>query len=88
MLLLEAIFIDNGGNIFQKQCSKESRFSPCIFEYVYFARPDSIIDGISVHQSRLNMGEKLTSKLRTLGQIMILMLLFQFLIVGEYLPYN
>tara|TARA_B100001540_G_scaffold316457_1_gene346352 strand:+ start:1655 stop:3178 length:1524 start_codon:yes stop_codon:yes gene_type:complete len=60
----EAIFIDNGGNMFQKQCSEKSTFSPCIFEYVYFARPDSIIDGISVHQSRLNMGEKLAKQIK------------------------
>ncbi len=60
----EAIFIDNGGNIFQRQCAEQSKFSPCIFEYVYFARPDSIIDGISVHQSRLNMGTKLAKQIK------------------------
>lgn len=60
----EAIFIDNGGNIYNKNCSKNTKLSPCIFEYVYFARPDSIIDGMSVHQARLNMGKKLAENIK------------------------
>ena len=40
----EAIFIDNNGTIFREQCSDETKLSPCVFEYVYFARPDSVID--------------------------------------------
>ena len=60
----EAIFIDNGGNMFQRQCTDDSKLSPCIFEYVYFARPDSIIDGISIHQARLNMGSKLAKRIK------------------------
>jgi len=60
----EAVFIDNGGNLFQKNCAEETKLSPCIFEYVYFARPDSIIDGVSVHQARLNMGKKLAENIK------------------------
>ena len=59
----EAIFINNDGEMFREQCSKKSKLSPCIFEYVYFARPDSVIDGISVHQARLNMGTRLAQKI-------------------------
>lgn len=59
----EAVFIDINGNCHTKQCAKEHRTSPCIFEYVYFARPDSIIDGISVYKARLRMGEALAKKI-------------------------
>ena len=59
----EAIFINNQGELFTQQCAKNPKYSPCIFEYVYFARPDSIIDGISVYKSRLRMGEKLAQKI-------------------------
>src|SRR5690606_7637793 len=59
----EAIFIDLQGNFFTQQCASKPHHSPCIFEYVYFARPDAIIDGISVYKARLKMGEKLAQKI-------------------------
>jgi amidophosphoribosyltransferase len=59
----EAIFIDEGGNFYSKRCADTSTFSPCIFEYVYMARPDSVMDGISVYETRLNMGESLADKI-------------------------
>ena len=59
----EAMFIDNDGKMSKKQCSNNTKLSPCIFEYVYFARPDSVIDGVSVHQARLNMGTLLAKKI-------------------------
>ena len=60
----EAMFIDKNGKMFKEQCSGYSKLSPCIFEYVYFARPDSVIDGVSVHQARLNMGTRLAQKIK------------------------
>lgn len=60
----EAIFIDEDGNFYNKQCATEVSLNPCIFEYVYLARPDSVIDGISVYETRLNMGEQLAEKIR------------------------
>lgn len=59
----EAIFIDSAGTLHTYQCSASPLLSPCIFEFVYFARPDSIIDNISVYKARLRMGEKLAEKL-------------------------
>jgi amidophosphoribosyltransferase len=59
----EAIFIDIEGNIHLKQCARESSLHPCIFEYVYLARPDSIIDDIYVYKARLRMGVKLSRKI-------------------------
>jgi amidophosphoribosyltransferase len=58
----EAIFIDMDGNFYSKQCIKNTKQTPCIFEYVYLARPDSMIDGVSVYQTRLNMGQTLAKK--------------------------
>lgn len=60
----EAIFIDEDGNFYNKQCAPNASLNPCIFEYVYLARPDSVIDGISVYETRLNMGEHLAEKIR------------------------
>ncbi len=59
----EALFIDMAGNLYAKQCAEDPHPSPCIFEHVYMARPDSIIDGISVYKARLRMGERLARKL-------------------------
>ncbi|MDP1557356.1 MAG: amidophosphoribosyltransferase [Nitrosomonas sp.] len=59
----EAIFIDEGGNFYSKQCVNSPTLNPCIFEYVYLARPDSMIDGVSVYETRLNMGESLADKI-------------------------
>ncbi len=60
----EAIFIDDDGNFHSQQCALHASLNPCIFEYVYLARPDSLIDGASVYETRLNMGEKLGEKIR------------------------
>src|SRR5436189_4103480 len=62
----EAVFIDEDGNFFSQQCAEKASLNPCIFEYVYLARPDSLIDGASVYEARLNMGEKLAQKIRRL----------------------
>ena len=59
----EAIFIDLHGRLHRCQCSAKAAINPCIFEYVYLARPDSIIDGTSVYQARLRMGRKLAAKI-------------------------
>ncbi|SFI21456.1 amidophosphoribosyltransferase [Nitrosomonas sp. Nm34] len=60
----EAIFIDDKSNFYSKQCAVNPDLNPCIFEYVYLARPDSIMDGISVYESRLNMGSSLGDKIK------------------------
>src|SRR5882757_2523975 len=60
----EVVFIDEHGRFYSRQCVPVTVHTPCIFEYVYFARPDSIIDNISVHKARLRMGELLAEKLR------------------------
>ncbi|MFL6548352.1 MAG: amidophosphoribosyltransferase [Povalibacter sp.] len=60
----EAVFIDEQGRFYSQQCVPATTSTPCIFEYVYFARPDSIIDNISVHKARLRMGDLLAEKIR------------------------
>ena len=62
----EAVFIDEQGRFYSQQCAPVGSHTPCIFEYVYFARPDSIIDNISVHKARLRMGDLLAEKIRRL----------------------
>jgi len=60
----EAIFMDmNSGNCHSRICHPNPSLNPCIFEYVYFARPDSIMDGVSVYETRLKMGEMLANKI-------------------------
>ena len=58
----EAIFIDTSHQMHARQCAQNPTLSPCIFEYVYLARPDSVIDGVSVYETRLLMGEYLADK--------------------------
>jgi amidophosphoribosyltransferase len=60
----EAVFIDVKGNLLKHQCAPRPVLSPCIFEFVYFARPDSFIDNISVHKARSRMGRRLAAKIR------------------------
>jgi amidophosphoribosyltransferase len=58
----EAVFIDLQGNVHAEQCAENPVHNPCIFEFVYLARPDSVMDGISVYQARLNLGETLAKR--------------------------
>ena len=60
----EAIFIDNDGKLYNQQCAENPTLNPCAFEFVYLARPDSVIDGASVYATRLRMGEHLAEKIR------------------------
>ena len=60
----EAIYIDKNGTMFSQQCSDDPKRRPCIFEYVYFSRPDSKIDEISVYKSRMRMGTKLARQIK------------------------
>ncbi len=72
----EAIFIDIDGHLHARQCAEKTSLNPCIFEYVYLARPDSLMDGISVYGARLRMGETLAEKIRRevpLGDIDVVM---------------
>ena len=58
----EAVFIDLQGTIHSEPCAEKTALMPCIFEFVYLARPDSVMDGISVYQARLNLGETLAKR--------------------------
>jgi amidophosphoribosyltransferase len=60
----EAVFIDKNGELFSQQCSDSPQKRPCIFEYVYFSRPDSKIDEISVYKARMRMGSKLAEQIK------------------------
>ena len=61
----EAIFIDNDKKLHERQCAENPSLNPCAFEFVYLARPDSVIDGASVYATRLRMGEYLADKVRS-----------------------
>src|SRR5699024_56449 len=72
----EAVFIGLDGQISARQCAEAPRLAPCAFEYVYFARPDSVMDGVPVYDARLNMGESLAEKVAKsfrLGDIDVVM---------------
>ena len=58
----EAVFVDLQGTVHAQQCADNPVLNPCIFEYVYLARPDSVMDGISVYQARLNLGQTLAQR--------------------------
>ncbi|MEW6024303.1 MAG: amidophosphoribosyltransferase [Pseudomonadota bacterium] len=60
----EAVFIGDDGQLHARQCAENPSLNPCAFEYVYLARPDSVIDGASVYATRLKMGEYLADKIR------------------------
>ncbi|WBL20427.1 amidophosphoribosyltransferase [Citricoccus sp. NR2] len=60
----EAVFIDEAGRMQSQQCATDTSLVPCAFEYVYLARPDSVMNGISVYEARLRMGEKLAQTVR------------------------
>jgi len=62
----EAVFVDKEGEMFREACIDNPIHTPCIFEYVYLARPDAVIDNISVHKSRMRMGEALAVKINKL----------------------
>jgi len=64
----EAIFVDHTGAFHARQCAQNPTLNPCIFEYVYLARPDSVIDGTSVYESRLRMGGALARKIRDIPE--------------------
>ncbi|NYT82470.1 amidophosphoribosyltransferase [Alcaligenaceae bacterium] len=72
----EAVFIDLEGKLSSRQCATNPVLTPCVFEYVYFARPDSLMDGVSIYDARLNMGEYLAdnvAKSLRLGDIDVVM---------------
>ena len=60
----QAVLIEFNGKVHKRQCVKDAQYAPCIFEHVYLARPDSMIDGISVYKTRLRMGDSLARKIR------------------------
>ena len=60
----EAVYITEDGKLHTRQCAPNPQYAPCIFEHVYLARPDSLMDGVSVYKARLRMGEKLAEKIQ------------------------
>ncbi len=72
----EAVFIDLDGQFYSQRCADAASLNPCVFEYVYLARPDSVIDGVSVYGARLRMGEYLAEQVKSqiaLGDIDVVM---------------
>lgn len=72
----EAVFVDLDGQFYSQRCADDSSLNPCVFEYVYLARPDSVIDGVSVYGARLRMGEYLAEQVKSqiaLGDIDVVM---------------
>ena len=59
----EAVYITASGDLLREQCAEHTRLTPCIFEHVYFARPDSLMDGVSVYKTRMRQGERLARKI-------------------------
>ena len=59
----EGVVVTPRGELFTRQCAQPRQHTPCIFEYVYFARPDSMMDEVSVHKARMRMGQKLGEKI-------------------------
>jgi amidophosphoribosyltransferase len=64
----EAILVDPAGGFQSRQCAQGATLNPCIFEYVYFARPDSVIEGVSVYEARSRMGRTLAEKIIASGR--------------------
>ena len=60
----EAVFIDSRRQMRRKQCAKNPKRTPCVFEYIYLARPDSVLEGVPVYDARLNMGKRLAQTIR------------------------
>ncbi len=60
----EAIYIDESGQVYSAICAEDTSYTPCMFEFVYFARPDSIMDGISIHKARQEMGRHLAENIQ------------------------
>ncbi|MFZ0487543.1 MAG: amidophosphoribosyltransferase, partial [Arenicellales bacterium] len=59
----EVVYVSKSGRVHRRVCAEDARHCPCIFEHVYLARPDSIIDGVAVHKARMRMGEKLAARI-------------------------
>jgi len=62
----EAVFIASNGDFYSQRLFADARLTPCLFEYVYFARPDSVLDGVLVYEARSKMGERLAKKILAL----------------------
>ena len=60
----EAVFVSANGQMSRRQCADRPRRAPCIFEYIYFARPDAIMEDVLVYEARLNMGRRLARTIR------------------------